>query len=134
MGSIQKLYATTTGDNAASVDVPQDGHITGVYWSLDGALSADADSIVAELSFGSTNAFTTNDTRQVVSEVRCQTQLVTSGEVFNAINAYHPVPFLPVGQGERLYLHTSIVGGITVRIAVFVFYDFEEGRPAMRRR
>lgn len=132
MGSIQKLYATTTGDAAAAVDVPQSGHIVGVYWSADGPLSADGDILAAELSFGSTNAFAANDTRQVISEIRGQTQLVTSGQIFISWNQYHPVPDVPVGAGERLFLHLST--GLTVRVACFVYYDFDEGRPGVRRR
>lgn len=135
MGSVQKMYGTVIGDSVASVDVPQDGHIVGVQFSVSMGMQADADRIAIQLAFASTSSLTVNDTRNVIAEVRMANELVTSGGMLMGINVFYALPDIPVGAGERLYLHAAGTStGVAAQMACMIYYDFEEGRAPMRRR
>lgn len=119
---VYKLYTTTDGDAAASVDIVAAGTIEGVYWSGYATLAADADSFEAELSFASTSGFATNDTKSSICGVRSETELTTSGQVQNAINIMIAPLNIPIVQGERLYIHTATpVGAATLRLSCWVY-------------
>lgn len=120
--SIYKLFSTTDGDGAASLDVIENGVITGVYFSGYAALSADGDSFEAEVSFASTSGFSTNDTKSSLAKVATEVELVTSGQPQNGINIMVAPLEIPVQQGERLYLHTATpVGAAAIRISAYVY-------------
>lgn len=121
--SIYKLYASTIGDGAANLDIIANGRIEGVYFSGYTGLSADADSFEAEVSFSSSSGFTTNDTKSSIACVRQEVELVTSGEVQNALNVFVGPLDIPVTQGERIYLHTARPAGTPspTRMSVYIY-------------
>lgn len=120
--SIYKLFSTTDGDGAASVDITAPGTIEGVYWSGYARLSADTDDFEAELSFASSSGFATNDTKSSICGIRQETELVTSGQITNGVNSFCGPLNVPVAQGERLYLHTATPAGTaTMRISCWVY-------------
>lgn len=139
MGTAIGIYGAGTGgaqDGLASVDVPQDGNLVGIEWSVRNLLiDADGEAFAAQVSFGSTGAFSTNDTRQVISQVCVgQADLVTSGYIVPSINQYTPLPNLRVAAGERLYLHTNASAGVSASIFCVCHFDFDLDRPLSRRR
>jgi len=136
MGTAVKMYAAGTGgtqDGIASIDVPLSGNLISVWWAVNWSGSADADVFRAQVSFGTAGNFATNDSRQVISEVRQECQLVTSGELANAINVAHPIN-LPVNQGERVYMHLLVTTSIASQVAAILNFDFDIDRPLARRR
>lgn len=136
MGSTIKMYGGGSGgsqDAIASIDVPQNGRLLGVYWSVDHDMDADGEFLRCQVSFGSASTFTTNDSRQVISECRAQAALTTSGVYNNALNSYHEKD-TPVSAGERIYLHLSASSGLVSAVSAFLEFDFDQDRPATRRR
>ena len=136
MGSVIKMQAAITGgaENAvASIDVPMPGHIIGVQWACNYDLDADTESVVAQLSFRSTLA-SANDDRGVITEVRGQLNLTTSGGSFGGINTYVQLPDLAAMGGERIYIHSSCSAGVTGTVVALVHFDFDLDKIAMRRR
>lgn len=136
MASMIKMYlAGTGGTENAMVDVPQDGLITAVEWSARAELDADGDLYSAQLSFGSQANFTTNDARQVISEIRAGNELVTSGASQWGINTQTMLSNgVPVALGERLYLHVTATASTPSATSCIVLFDFDEPRPTARRR
>lgn len=137
MGSVIKMYANATGgaENAlAQIDVPMGGRLIGVQWAYAAELDADGDDGQAQLSFRSAGAFTTNDDRGVISEIRTEAQLVTSGISNAFVNTYVPLPDIPVGPGERLYLHGNHAASTPAYIGCLLHFDFDIDKVASRRR
>lgn len=133
--SIYKLFTTTDGDGAASLDIIENGMITAVYFSGYAALSADADSFEAEVSFASTSGFATNDTKSSIAKVATEVELVTSGEPQNGFNIMVAPLEIPVSQGERLYLHTATpVGTAAIRMSCYVYVKDRARSPRRLRQ
>ena len=136
MGSVIKMQAAATGGSEsalASIDVPNPGHLIGIQWAGNWDLDADTESVVAQLSFRSTIA-AANDDRGVISEIRGQLNLTTSGGSFGSINVYASLPDLPVMGGERIYIHSSNGAGVTGTIVALLHFDFDMDKVSMRRR
>ena len=137
MGSIIKMYAAGTGgsqDAVASIDIPMQGRLIGVQWAFAAELDADQDSANAQLSFRSQGGFATNDDRGVISEVAQEHQLVTSGGIVTGVNMYAPLPDLPVGHGERLYLHLNVTASTPSIVICLLHFDFDIDKVSSRRR
>jgi hypothetical protein len=135
MGMMQLLNATTTGgaeSAVAAVDVPSDGHIIGIDWSVRSDLDADAEFCELQLSFGSVRT-TGNDARQVLSNVQAQAYLLTSGYGVTSIQKWIGPIRVQVFAGERIYLHSNATAGVVSVVLVTLFYDFDIGRPSSRR-
>lgn len=137
MGSVIKMYATGTGgaENAvAQIDIPMSGDLIGVQWAFAAEVDADQDTAECQLSFRSTGAFATNDDRGVISECRQEHQLTTSGAVVSGINFYSALPDIPVGAGERLYLHLNATASTPSVVACMLHFTFDIDKVASRRR
>lgn len=137
MGSVIKMYANGTGgaENAvAQIDVPMSGALIGVQWAYSAELDGDSDDGQAQLSFRSSGAFTTNDDRGIISEIRTITELITSGVANAFVNVYHPLPNIPIAAGERLYLHLNTTASTPSYIGVLLHFDFDIDKVASRRR
>lgn len=135
MGSIIQMYASATPANAvAQVDVPMDGMILGVEWSLWLPTDPAGDfAVQAQLSFGSTGVFASNDARQVLSNAVLSGGLTTSGAQQTSLHQLSPLPELPVGAGERLYIHTN-GSAVTINLFANVHFDFDINPRPVRRR
>jgi hypothetical protein len=136
MGAVIKMQAAVAGGSEsalATIDIPMPGSIVGAQWACNYDLDADLESVVAQLSFRSTIA-AANDDRGVISEVRGQLNLTTSGGAFGAINLYTIIPELSVMGGERIYIHSSCSAGVTGTVVCLVHFDFDLDKVSMRRR
>ncbi len=133
---IQTLHATMVGgtENAmAAVDVPTNGFMNAIQWSLTADLDADQDFVRVQLSFASTGAFTSNDARQIISTIQNAVNFTTSGLSAVGVNLFLPGLEIPVFGGERLYLHGLSNTGLIGEVFCHVYYSFDIGRTGMRR-
>lgn len=136
MGSTIKMVGDITGgdeDGIATIDVPMQGHLVGVDWAAQYHMDADAEYFQAQLSFSSDGSFQANDNRAVISEIRAELTLTTSGTVPGGINRYVPMD-LPVMAGERIYLHSFGAAGVTGRVGAILHFDFNVPGMVARRR
>jgi len=133
--SLIQLYGSVTGgtENAlATVDVPEDGEIVAIDWAVNADLDADGESLSAEVSFIATNTNNINDARGMISVIRGQISLTTSGAPVVAINKFVTFPeALQVSGGERLYLHTVSTAGVNASINAIIHLSTR--RPSVRR-
>lgn len=140
MGTIIGMYgtgtfSTTISSNVASIDVPKEGLLIGVSWAMRADLDADGEHMQWELSFGSSGSFTVNDTRQVIDVVDAGIfSVVTSGGGVGEVNRYTPLPDIPVGMGERIYLHAVASASIVAAVHALLHFDFDLDKALTRRR
>lgn len=132
-----QMYTVTAGDAAASIDMPDDGVLLGLHWAgIVGALSADEDYMRAQLSFGSTGAFTTNDARQVIDTIAWGIELV--GVAANVVRSELDSDRdfgdgIPVFGGERIYIHTLANGNAVLkRLNCVLLFNFKSGSLSRR--
>ncbi len=134
---IIQMYTLTAGDAAASIDMPDDGVLLGLHWSgIIGGLAADEDYMRAQLSFGSTGAFTTNDARQVISTVSWGVDLIGAGSNLVRTDVNVAIEFgdgIPVFGGERVYIHTLANGNAALkRLNCMLLFNFKSGSLSRR--
>lgn len=129
-----QIHTLLTQDSAATIDVPDDGFLVGIHAMLDGTLNAHAESCSMQLSFGSTSAFTTNDSRQVIYNLKSHMGLLSSGAMNTAVNDSFmlPDPGIEVFGGERVHLHTEASGGAMFSASCILYFAFK--RFTGRRR
>ena len=123
--SVIQIYATATQDNAASIDVPDDGLLLSSSLIVEGVLNADTEEVLASLEFGATPARNTNDSRTVLNVAHAKIGLLTSGAATNI--AQSTVLYgdgIKVFGGERLYLHTEAVGGTLQSARALLVFNF----------
>src|SRR5262245_20100654 len=129
MQTVYQLASTTAASaNAlASFDVQNQGSIVRVEWALQCSNTAgSAAGALLQVSFGSTIT-TGNDSRQAIANACIGTPLAASTGV-TAQNGYVDCE-IPVGQGERIYLHSSTF--ITVPDSVrWLFLVYVEDKSA----
>lgn len=114
---VLQLFANTGGDDQAALDIPTDGDIVGIKWAGASNLDTDDDSMLAEVSFLSTNTLATNDARGMIDSIRQQGVIVTTGAFDGGINFFTPMPDgLPTVAGERVHLHISLTAGAAVSL------------------
>lgn len=137
MGTVIQIGATSSGgtQNAlASIDVPRDGALIGIQWAVYTDFDADAEFLVAQISFGSVIA-NTNDSRQQVSTVKDQATVLTAvGMQTTGINLYSSLPDIPVQGGERIYLHVNATAGVVGDVQAALHFDFNLDAVQVRRR
>lgn len=135
--TIYKLFASTSGDSVASLDIQLDGEIQAIHMSGE-AVAADAldDGYKAELSFLSTNTFSNNDVRGSLMTIQAKLGLLTQGGGNVATNAQISSLGIPVAAGERVHLHISFAGGISAAAVFAYMYIQDKGTPRIpgRRR
>lgn len=134
-----QLYAQVTAgattDDVAAFDVPEKGKIWAVEWNFHHTAGmATEDHIVGQLSFLSTNQFSSNDARGVISNGGIGVCTVTtSGLAGYPLGNLHSFPVgLEVTAGERIHLHTLVSAGVTGFIRCVVHLDV--GRTSRRSR
>lgn len=134
------MYGNISGgtqDALASIDIPQDGVITGVDLDLNANLDADDEDVAGEVSFIATNQLSQNDVRGRITSVSAHVAVLTSGIPVVSTQKFVGPMDLPVAGGERLYLHvvsTASVNG-TFRANVHLDVSSRAGsRRSARRR
>jgi len=128
---MQAAITGGTQDALSSVDIPQDGTITGIDWSLTCDLDADGEEIQAEISFIATNQISTNDVRGRLSAIGIRIAFLTSGGSAGTVNKFVGPMEIIVSGGERIYIHAVSTAGVTGNIMCNVHLDV--GRPPRRR-
>lgn len=139
MGTVLTMYAAGTGgtqDALAQVDVPKDGSLVGIEWSGWGKIDGDTEVGEAQVSFGSTGAFASNDARQIISQVSFGliSTISAVGVVVEVFNHYSPLPDINVNAGERIFLHQLASAGVTSALRVCLHFSFDLDQPKTRRR
>ncbi len=137
MGSIIKMFGVGTGGAEAAIaqiDVPSPGDIIGLQWAIRGSLAGADHFVDVQLSFRSTASFATNDDRGIISEVRVQNDLTTSGVALVEVNNYIQIPEVPIMGGERLYLHISATAAFAANVTCLVHFSFDMDKISVRRR
>lgn len=118
----------------SAVDIPKTGLILAVGWACYTILDTTADFGAWQLSFGSVYV-SANDSRQVISNVQdSSVTLVTSGVYSGAMNFFEQLPEIPVGQGERIFLHSVAAAGVVGSCQCMISFDFDLDLPRARRR
>jgi len=134
------LFGAGTGgtqDAVATIDIPEDGVITGVDWDLRADLDADSESISVELSFIATNQFTTNDVRGRISSASAQISLTTSGVANTFVQKFVGPMEINVSGGERVHLHIDSTSGVASNVRCNLHLDVSRrarNRRSARRR
>jgi len=133
--TIYKLFDTSAAsvDAAASIDIQDDGVIEGLAFSMMGRVAdAQDDGGRFEVSFASTNGFSSNDTRASIFGAGSSQAFLTSGGGPVAINGYVPME-VAVQGGERIYLHHQNTGSITVETSVWLYVRAKGGGVPRRQ-
>ena len=133
-----QMYGTAAGDNAANIDMPDDGVLLACHVQLSAkTLSVDADGATMQISFGSTNSMGTNDARSVIATLDMNGELVGAAASFHQANVSefytYPEDGLKFFAGERIYMHTLQRGnGIIVRCYALLLIKFKTFTPRRR--
>lgn len=137
MQTMYKLYGTATSstDAVAQLDIQKAGSIQVVMLDF-GVIGADAldDGGVVEISFASVSGFATNDTRSAIISLRHHQGFLTTGGGPTGKSMVIPNLDIPVGAGERLWMHIQVSGTATIRAHCFLFVDDGVGFKGNTRR
>ena len=119
-----KLFATlgASANNNANVLIARTGRIRCIRWEAAFDAPADNASQFAELSTAPMSQLGTNDTPNVIDELRNCTNLTTSG-AFNGGRSKQSVVDYPVAAGERVYMHNVAVGSVSQATTCFLDID-----------
>lgn len=111
---VYKLYYTGTAsvDAAASLDLQSDLVIVAMHLNLSvGSADALNEGVACEISFASTSGFSSNDTKSsIIGGATYQNFLTTGGALPGSPIVVSGVA-IPGAAGERMYLHTKVLGG-----------------------
>jgi hypothetical protein len=130
-----KLYAAAVAstDSAAIIDAREDTTIEGVYLNVTATSPTDNSLVKVEISFGSTSAFTSNDTTASIASLAFATEAGALGTA-----QFGQAVFIPMAEkvqaGERIYMHIFMTGGGASVQATAFLYGGGAARPSTRRR
>ena len=124
----------TAQDSAATIDVPDDGLLMGCKLIIAASgFGTGGLYMRAELSFASTNAFDSNDTRATFNYIHVESDDIQTAE--NSVAHHESNMIFPDGirvfAGERLHLHTQVTTVSqreAIAILVFRFKTFTARR------
>lgn len=137
MGTVIQMVAASTGGTEsalANIDCPMNGVIEGIEWACRADLDTDNDRQQWQVSFGTTYT-SANDARQVISNVTLGGLTFTAGgSVIGQANQYTPLPDVPVGMGERIYLHSDAAGSVVGTGIAALHFSFDLDKVSVRRR
>lgn len=133
-----QIFSSGTGDSTASLDVPSDGEIKAVAWIVGASgMDADADLVQAEVSFGSSNQFGTNDSRSVIAAAEIRVSAATVASIANTSLVEH-MDFggdgVPVAAGERIHLHITRSTGVSANVKAILYMRLRGAGRALPRR
>jgi len=129
------MFGTIAGgteNSIATIDIPEDGMITGIDWDARCNMDADNEAFTCELSFIATIQETSNDVRGRLSSISVNTAILSSvGDVTPVMQKWIGPMALQVSGGERLHLHAASTTGVTGQVRCNVHLDLD--RPTRRR-
>ena len=134
--SVIKIVATSaaTGDDIASIDIPEDGEIIAINGVLQSPDATLAEGVTVELSFLSVNQMTANDARGSIFNMVGRSQGGT-GVIGYAVNSNITLPKgIPVVAGERIHLHNVMSAAHTAIIQIAIIILLQGGSRRTRRR
>jgi len=139
---IYKMYGAVpiaaTTDSIASLDIQVDGEIVGVHMNITAAgMDALNDSMQVELSFMSSNTFTTNDVRGSIFMHSVTQQFLTSGGGGGSDSAALAGLMIHVEAGERIHFHGKTNAGVSGEANIYIYVldaTATQQRPRTRRR
>lgn len=110
----RKLYATgsATANGVATITVPTASRLILVQWCVNFDSITDNGVCTLELSAASATEIAVNEAQQCISELRYQSNFVTSGLLNGAVNFTTPIPQVPWSQGQKIYLHAVVSGTV----------------------
>jgi hypothetical protein len=135
--NICKLYgaANASTDGVASLDCVSDGFIVGLLLEINAETAAANATARMEVSFASTNGFTSTDARSSVGGLETVvTQATAVGVINNSRSLVIPGIRVPVSAGERLYLHIGTSTSFNVRARAWIYINSDEVVRAKSRR
>lgn len=137
MGTVIQMKATSTGGTESAIvniDVPMNGFLVAATWNGHSAYDTTLDLQIWQLSFGSIYTVA-NDARQVISNASAGEIVVgAAGIMTSVINYQDMLPNLPVGMGERLYIHSAAAASVVGIIHCCLHFDFDLDKVQTRRR
>lgn len=138
MQTIYRLYGSVSSTTAgvAQLDIQKAGVIEAVFMDLD-TTGADAlnDGGVGEVSFSSSSMYNTNDVKSVLATLSVRQGFLTSGGSMTGKTIFMSGLEVPVGAGERIWMHITVSGTTTVICAAQIFVnDGSAFRPNTRAR
>ena len=138
MEAVIQMYGsgTSSADDAASIDIPEDGELMGVIMSIRAPGMAANRYVATELSFLSSSQFSTNDARGVIAYVELASGALNTNGLTGANNSQSFIfhKGLNVNAGERIHLHLSTNDTVNVRVRCHLIFKFKGGVRAVRRR
>jgi hypothetical protein len=121
-----------SGSGSAAIDVPADDVLEEVVITIQHAGEVDQVG-QAQLSFGSTAVFTTNDARQTIATFVSSFYVLTSGYSLGAQSLVcHPN--VKINAGERIYLHGDWSAGTGIVRATLYTSKGDGPTTPVRRR
>ena len=135
--SVIQMFTATIGDAGATIDMPDDGLLMRAQLIIScNTLATDSDGFRAELSFGSVSAHATNDARQVICRALIKAELVGTAANLIVSQETSNIDFadgLKVFGGERIYLHTAVLGSAIIdRAYAMLVIKFKSFVPRRR--
>lgn len=121
---IYKLYAniTASGNNLANVTIVKSGRIKSIRWDLLMNSVVDNDGVEAELSLYPASMIGSSDSAGALDQISTISNGTAGGD---ARASKQSLVDIPVGQGEKLYLNSSVQGTPTFGHAT-CFIDVDE--------
>ena len=136
--SIYKMFNSfaASADSGASLDIQFDGQLVVIDWNVNGDFDADLERYEIEVSFLSTNTFSSNDSRGSLSQVgaRAAAAGTPASLVVDSTQKVVTGLDIPVVQGERVHLHGSITGLGVVAATVYLHVNDRAATRIRRRR
>ena len=164
MGTAIMMVATTAGGNEnalASIDSPMTGNLIGVEWS--GYADFDTDNDCRDDQYcvkrealapvpdplerrSKAGAQLLRRPRQLVHD---QSWCLTGeegdaglasrhpalvGHAIGKVDRYAKIPDIPIGMGERLYIHSRAAAGVVATVFCLLHFDFDLDKVQVRRR
>jgi len=123
---------TVSLDDGASLDIQFDGRIVAFWWEVHSDLDADAESFQVEVSFLSSNALSSNDSRGSLTVAGAQAS-GTPGFIESSVNSGLSGLDIPVTRGERIHMHAILTGSGSVVATCYLYVD-DRADPRIRRR
>ena len=135
--TVIQMFTTTVGDGGAVIDMPDDGLLMRAQLIIScNTLATDSDGFRGELSFASTSNHATNDARSVLCRAFMKGELVGTAATYLMTQETNNIDFadgIKVFGGERIYLHTAVLGSAIIDRA-YAMLVFKFAKFTARRR
>lgn len=108
----RKVYGTgsSTANGVATITVPVASRLIFIDWEVNFDSVTDNGICTLELSAASATEIGVNEAQQCLSELKYQSNFVTSGLVNGSVRKGVPIPGVPWSPGQKIYLHAVVSG------------------------